>query len=399
MPHWRRLAAKPTEVPVTIQHRAFDPLRRYATPLVNGTRRACTEQAVRAVQGIHVSYNQKVSVNHNASQPDLVREKALLPMPSQSKHVSLFLVDGTFGGIVTAEIMNWTGHLLKGQRAQLSTICNRPEAQRAGVYILLGEDDKGPLAYIGQTDCIAQRLKQHNAAKTGKDFWHEVVFATSKDANLTSAHVRYLESQLVKRAKETGRMRLTNADEPSGGAELPEADQSDMIYFIRQLLTLLPVLGVDFLRGRTMEDASLQSPSSQSNADAGQTDGDSPVFELSVQKTGVAARAQVIDGEFTVLADSIIAAGMRAKTGSKVASSSTYVSMQALFEQYRDDGTIVINPDKEPGTARLTRNVQFTSPSSAAAFVQGHGTANGRTAWKTENGTITYEMWESSGND
>lgn len=68
-------------------------------------------------------------------------EKGIYMTHLTARHVRSFLVDGTFGGIVTAEIMNWTGHVLKGQRSQLSVICKRDEAQRTGIYILLGENE------------------------------------------------------------------------------------------------------------------------------------------------------------------------------------------------------------------------------------------------------------------
>ncbi|CAO5157207.1 hypothetical protein FAIPA1_10131 [Frankia sp. AiPs1] len=42
------------------------------------------------------------------------------------KQVRLFLVDGTPGGLMTAEIMNWTGHVLKGKRERLGDIRARP---------------------------------------------------------------------------------------------------------------------------------------------------------------------------------------------------------------------------------------------------------------------------------
>ena len=33
---------------------------------------------------------------------------------SQGRSLRLFLVDGTPNGLLTAEIMNWTGHVLSG---------------------------------------------------------------------------------------------------------------------------------------------------------------------------------------------------------------------------------------------------------------------------------------------
>ena len=56
------------------------------------------------------------------------------------KQVKLFLVDGTPGGLTTAEITNWTGHVLSARRSDLSDLLEREEAQRTGVYLLLGDE-------------------------------------------------------------------------------------------------------------------------------------------------------------------------------------------------------------------------------------------------------------------
>lgn len=49
------------------------------------------------------------------------------------KQVKLFLVDGTPGGPTTAEITNWTGHVLSARRSDLADLLKREEAQRTGV--------------------------------------------------------------------------------------------------------------------------------------------------------------------------------------------------------------------------------------------------------------------------
>lgn len=41
---------------------------------------------------------------------------------AEGKQIRLFLIDGTFSGLVTAEIMNWTGHVFKGSRSELGRI-------------------------------------------------------------------------------------------------------------------------------------------------------------------------------------------------------------------------------------------------------------------------------------
>ncbi len=69
------------------------------------------------------------------------------------QQIKLFLVDGTPDGLTTAEIANWTGHVLHARRSDLGTLLNRAEAQRTGVYLLLADD---PTA-IGETRCYMVR--------------------------------------------------------------------------------------------------------------------------------------------------------------------------------------------------------------------------------------------------
>ena len=74
---------------------------------------------------------------------------------SIGKSVRLFLADGTPGGLLTAEIMNWTGHVVAAPRSDLAALLKRPEAKRTGIYILLGDDPNslgGTIAHIGDLD-------------------------------------------------------------------------------------------------------------------------------------------------------------------------------------------------------------------------------------------------------
>jgi hypothetical protein len=81
----------------------------------------------------------------------------------------------------------------------------------------------------------------------GKDSWDRAIVLTSKDANLTKAHARYLESRFITLATQARRSRLLNGTAPAL-LPLPEADVSDMEYFIAQAKIILPVLGVNILR-------------------------------------------------------------------------------------------------------------------------------------------------------
>ena len=311
------------------------------------------------------------------------------------KQVRLYLVDGSVGGLMTAEIGNWTGHVLKGKRLELGKIRARAEATRTGIYILFGTGPEGDrLAYIGQSDDVAKRLVSHDARK---DFWDEVVIVTSKDANLTSAHVRYLEARLTQIAKTVARWTLTNVQEPTGGPELPEADASDMDYFIEQVRILMPVLGYDIFRGRTTAPpASASAPASPpvpaNPAPAGPAPGDapidSPVFALRTRQ-GVDARAQVLDGEFTVLQGSIVSGEMR-RSGKQA---ETTARQFAHRSAQHTDLLSTATPIPDSSLAQLTQDIVFTSPSAAASVVLGRASANGRVEWVAPDG-LTYGVWE-----
>ncbi|MEV6659095.1 GIY-YIG nuclease family protein [Nocardia fluminea] len=301
---------------------------------------------------------------------------------SIGKSVRLFLADGTPGGLLTAEIMNWTGHVVAAPRSDLAALLKRPEATRTGIYILLGDDPNslgGQMAYIGEGDNVSKRLYQHARPEdqNGKDFWDRAIVLTSKDTNLTKAHARYLESRFITLAVQANRARLTNGTAPPP-IVLPEADVSDMEYFIQQAKIVLPVLGVNLFR-------SPRATSVGSNAETTETRTDSPLFEMALKKWGITATAQEVDGEFTVIE------GSRARLAWTGEKSHSYVGLRAKLEH---DGTLVSTPD---GSAmRFTRNHVFASPSAAAAIVAGRA-ANGRKDWQVKGTQTSYGQWETEG--
>src|SRR5687767_11665869 len=105
--------------------------------------------------------------------------------------IRIYLADGTVTGIRHAEIINWTGQAIAAPRVRVPELATWSEAKRPGVYFLFGiaEDSGKPLAYIGEGENVYDRLQNHLGSK---DYWNEVLLFSSKDENLTKAHVRYL---------------------------------------------------------------------------------------------------------------------------------------------------------------------------------------------------------------
>lgn len=292
-------------------------------------------------------------------------------------HIELFLVDGTPGGLTTAEVAGWTGHVLSGPRSELSEILRRPESSRNGVYFLLGDDPNAigdTRAYIGRTENFAQRVRNHD---TKKDFWDRVVLMSSKDDAYNEGHWAYLEHRLMEITKRSERVSLDN-DQTAQTRKLSEAQRSDMESFLTQLGVVLPVMGVNALKSRS-------TPSTLHGRESDQ----SPIFSLKNEKHGVDAKAQVVDDEFILLEGSRIVATWRGKATSAT-TKRTYASLVAEFEKLLANGSLVA----EGETALVVRDIPFSSPSRAAAIALGRS-SNGRNEWLWEN--RRYADWEMRG--
>ncbi|MFX6772947.1 DUF4357 domain-containing protein [Acinetobacter baumannii] len=296
----------------------------------------------------------------------------------QGKSVKLFLADGTPNGILTAEIINWTGHVLSAPRSKLAELIQRDECTKTGVYFLISHDPENPLyprVYIGESDDVANRLKQHNRTEEsgGKDFWEKVCLVTSKDQNLTKSHIKYLESRLMDIAKQNGQCQLENGT-AHNYSRLPESDIADMEFFLEQIQIVLPVLGYDFLKD-------LKRPSYQQYLSKTYS-----FIEPEVDKTAnsyltsreVDANAQEIDGEFFVLKGSQVR---------KDVSQPNYTYMKNLRPRLFEKGII------DPENFVFTQDYMFTSPSAASAVILGRA-SNGRTAWREVNTNLTYSEWQ-----
>ncbi len=105
------------------------------------------------------------------------------------KTIRLYLAEGEPSGVMTAEIINWTGKMMITPRSKLPDLAKRVEAKRTGVYLLVGDDPDNlsrKRVYIGESDNVFERLKTHQTDVT-KDFWTHTTLVISKDENLTKS--------------------------------------------------------------------------------------------------------------------------------------------------------------------------------------------------------------------
>lgn len=291
---------------------------------------------------------------------------------TKPQSLELFFIDGKPDGMLTAEVFNWTGHVLMTPRTQLSAALKRPEARYTGVYLLLGEDDNGPLAYIGEGEDIGDRIKSHD---TRKDWWTMAVLITSAANNLNKAHVKYLESRLVEEARRIGKTALDNGNTPPRPS-LSEAARANMENFLEYILMVLPALRIDsFLANTRPKSPTRSTPLSESPEDV------VSIFMLSTPKHSIEATALLENGEFVVQAGSKVSFQWKGK-GTET------TGYARLFAELVKTGVLA-----QHGNGRVfTDNYAFKSPSAAAAVVNGRP-ANGTIEWKLSSGK-TYKEWE-----
>ena len=288
----------------------------------------------------------------------------------QGRSLELYFIDGKPDGMLTAEVFNWTGHVLMTPRTQIAQALKRPEASRTGVYLLFGERDDEPLAYVGEAEEIGKRLRDHAAAK---DWWTSAVLVTTAGDSLHKAHVKFLESRLVETAREVGAVPLENGNTPPRPS-LPEAHVANMEVFLDTLLMVLPAIRIDMFLSKKRSRKEIPSDEGLETK---------PVFELINRKHGIEATARLVDGEFVVQEGSAARSEWAGSTKEKT-------HYFKLFAELVEQGVL-----KEAGANRVfTTDYAFSSTSAAGAVVNGRST-RGPTEWKVKGSTKTYADWEA----
>ena len=278
-------------------------------------------------------------------------------MPSAT--LKIFLVFGDPKRLRTAELSNWTGKAVAGPRSEIEKVLEREESASPGVYFLTGIDPESnkPAVYIGEAESIRDRIKGH----LGKDFWNRIVFFISKDENLTKAHVRYLEGRLIDIAKLAERAVLMNSQ--GSGSKLPESDREDMEVFLEKMQQVLPALGVEVF----VPTVSIQETEDKREL-------------LSCKIKDISATGYLTPNGIVVLSGSQAVLHERA-------SAKKYPWVLAHRNKLIEEEHLV----KQGSLLVFTKDVEFSSPSAAAAVIHG-GSANGLLAWKTQDGKTLKEL-------
>lgn len=276
--------------------------------------------------------------------------------------VRIFIPSGEPEQLRIVEKSNWTGLGFVFPRSLFTDGTLRDRLKRAGtgVYVLWASAEAGqlPAVYVGQSDTPDTRLADHVRKK---DFWTHAVVFTSKDQNLNTAHVQYLEARLCVLAAEAKRCDLQNGNAPTAPS-LSEADEADAAGYLADLLLCLPIVGVSFF-----DKPRVQPPS---------------VRELYLKAKGIEARGY--DG-----AEGFVVRSGSAAVKDEVASIHAYMAdlrrvlvAKGVFEDAGD-------------TWRVTQDYTFSSPSTASGVLLGR-TSNGRAEWKDRSGRSLKDIQEAA---
>lgn len=294
-----------------------------------------------------------------------------LNLNTKGRSLELFFIDGKPDGMLTAEVFNWTGHVLMAPRTQIAEALRREEANRTGVYILLGELDDGPFAYIGEAEEVGRRLRDH--AKQ-KDWWTSAVMITTAADALHKAHVKYLEARLVEIARDVNVAMLENGNTPPRPS-LTEAHVANMEFFLDTLLMVLPAIRVDMFLNRKRPHKLSADPHEAL---------ESPVFELTNRRHDLVATARLEGAEFIVLEGSKARLDWAGDTTDKT-------SYWKLFRELVDQGVLVKDGDHRV----FAMDYAFSSTSAAGAVVNGRST-RGPTEWRVRGSKMSYKDWEAT---
>ncbi|MDE1712700.1 GIY-YIG nuclease family protein (plasmid) [Chromobacterium amazonense] len=290
------------------------------------------------------------------------------------KSVRIFLPDATVTGIRHAEIVNRTGQTVACPRTRLDELKQWPETAKPGIYFLFEArlGDSKPLAYIGESENVADRLLTHDRKK---EFWNDVVVFTSKDENLTKSHIKYLESRLEASAKTADRYELENGNTPTLSS-LPRAERDAMDELLEDIRLVLGTLGYPILEPLVQPKAVPSSSNSPPLLD------DSPDDELTFRVHNLVARGIRTNEGFVL---------KKGSTASKTNSDSISGKIVKMKEQLLADGRLI---DQE-GHLLLAEDILMSSSSYAAALIAGTA-RSGPQSWFTSNGKSLKELEDAA---
>lgn len=280
-----------------------------------------------------------------------------------AKTIKIFLIDGEPSGLKTAELSNWVGQAIVIPRVKLKEAKKRPECTKPSIYFLVGKENEEDLlssVYIGEAENLWSRLSTHD---NNKSFWQTAIAFSSKDNNLTKAHVKYLESRCLEIANMTKRYEIENGVE-SAIPNLSESDRADMDEFLENLKLLLSAVGYPILQSIMAKETH---------------DETNPIFFC--KGKGAEATGRLTSEGFVVYKGSTATT----KNSTAVIDRNKRIIDKLLVKKYLGK--------KDTSLYVFEKDYIFNSPSAASDIILGNSTS-GWKKWKTKGDKTLEEVYK-----
>lgn len=274
-----------------------------------------------------------------------------------SKTINITLVDNTPQGVQVLTIANriCQAYVVPRTRLHYLTTEQGTLVEKSVLYILLQSQPKGstqkPQAYIGQTDDIVKRAKDHDGKKA---FWDRIIIFFASNDEITSTEVEYFEHKAITEALRIENYDLNENKQVPKGKTIPIHRKAPADDFFEDVKMLLTIIGCDILDGSS--DKAYTS-----------LDTNTPTFYIKGKDADAAGR--YYEGKFTVLKGSVFSC----------TEAPSYTG-KGKRKQFIEEHCTVVS-----GLLRLKEDYTFNSPSTAAEYVLGRS-ANGWITWKNEKG-------------
>jgi hypothetical protein len=276
--------------------------------------------------------------------------------------ITIVAEGGEMEGLRFVEKSGWSGRGVVCPRSLFQAARLGDEFAKPAVYILTGPSERSTLTriYVGEGDPVRPRLDSHARDKK-KHFWTTLILFCATNEALNKAHLQYLESRLLKLARDAQKAELDNKNKP----ELPtlsKADLAEAEAFLGEMLLCLPFIGVHAFE---------------------------PANPLSTRSERLELRGK-----------GIVAWGFDTARGFWVEKNSRAVasvvrSMHAYAGYLRKDLLERGIFKAKNGFWELTKDHQFDSPTAAASVMLGKST-NGRIRWKNKSGRTLRELQDAT---
>jgi len=268
---------------------------------------------------------------------------------ANQKVITMLLPEGEFNGLKIIKLAGWVGKALVVPRGEIGKLFERLETQQPGVYFLFGEGENPnrPLAYIGESGNVCNRIQQQAG---NKDYWDIAVVFTG---DLGGGDSQYLEKRCFDIAKSINRYELRNSQNPPGDI-LDEARQVSLESYLENIQFLVSVLGFSIFQ---------PIPQQQSSSD---------IFYCKGEHAD--AKGTLLEsGEFIVYKDSI---------ARQREAPALHNYTRLLRKQLELEGVL---EKKDENTLIFVRDYIFKTPSAASQAIKATP-SSGWTSWVSEDG-------------